>query len=166
MININNNKNTEVREEMKINKQYKYFVVDTCDWLVVSGWEYKEDALDHLDELLEGTMTAVSGDYKVYTAKYLKTLNSDYNNGIDRNPFDPANWKGHSEDNSLDNSFKIDITPSWGYVAKSLLALIQINYKADINKADYKALKEQLTQMSQVADAHVKEQRQTMKGVK
>ena len=51
-----------------------------------------------------------------------------------------------------DNTFEIDITPSWGYVAKSLLALIQINYKADINKADYKALKEQLTQMSQVAD--------------
>ena len=61
-----------------------------------------------------------------------------------------------------DNTFEIDITPSWGYVAKSLLALIQINYKADVNKADYKALKEQLTQMSQVADAHVKEHRQTM----
>ena len=56
---------------MNINKNYKYFVVDTCDWLVVSGWEYKEDALDHLDELLEGIATAVTGDYKIYTTRYL-----------------------------------------------------------------------------------------------
>ena len=69
---------------MNINKNYKYFVVDTCDWLVVSGWEYKEDALDHLDELLEGITTAVTGDYKIYTTRYL--------NNKDINPFNDKNW--------------------------------------------------------------------------
>jgi hypothetical protein len=69
---------------MNINKNYKYFVVDTCDWLVVSGWEYKEDALDHLDELLEGIATAVTGDYKIYTTRYLNNKNI--------NPFNNKNW--------------------------------------------------------------------------
>jgi len=69
---------------MKINREYKYFVVDTCDWLIVSGWEYKEDALENLDDLLEGWSTAVTGDYKIYTARHL--------NSKDINPFNPNNW--------------------------------------------------------------------------
>ena len=68
---------------MKYNKkEYKYFVIDLNDNLVHSGWEFKEDALDILDELLEGLYTAITSDYKIYTKKYLKNkiyLNNNNN---------------------------------------------------------------------------------------
>ena len=75
-----------------INPDYKYFVVDTCDWLIVSGWEYKGDALDHLDELLEGMSTAVTGDYRVYSARYLKSLSKSSESKLMIDPFNPDNW--------------------------------------------------------------------------
>ena len=82
---------------MKINRNYKYFVVDTCDWLVVSGWEYKEDALENLDDLLEGMSTAVTGDYKIYTARYL--------NSKDINPFNSDNWITNDYFDKKDNDY-------------------------------------------------------------
>tara|TARA_R110002020_G_scaffold115516_1_gene265548 strand:- start:245 stop:466 length:222 start_codon:yes stop_codon:yes gene_type:complete len=64
-------------------KEYKYYVIDLNDNLIHSAWEYKEDALDVLDELLEGITTAVTSDYKIYSKRYL-------NNKINLN--DNNNW--------------------------------------------------------------------------
>jgi len=91
---------------MKINREYKYFVVDTCDWLIVSGWEYKEDALENLDDLLEGMSTAVTGDYKIYTARYL--------NSKDINPFNPDNWISNDYYDKKDNDYDCGVCEDTG----------------------------------------------------
>ena len=65
---------------MNINKLYKYFVV--CKNTIISGWEFKEDATDHKNDLEIISYLK----YKVYTASHLKfKLKIDpynYNNWI------------------------------------------------------------------------------------
>tara|TARA_Y100001937_G_scaffold2912_1_gene3789 strand:- start:1583 stop:1807 length:225 start_codon:yes stop_codon:yes gene_type:complete len=68
---------------MKYNKkEYKYYVIDLNDNLIHSGWYYRDDALEALDELLEGIATAVTSDYMIYSKIYLKNkidLNNNNN---------------------------------------------------------------------------------------
>ena len=75
---------------MKINTEYKYFVLNADSGLIVAGNEYKEDALEVRDEFNED-VPYPNNIYKVHTAVYLKRL------GIDA--FNPENWthKHHIE---------------------------------------------------------------------
>ena len=58
------------------NKDYKFFVCDTYDGLdIISGWEYKEDAKDSLNDELEICEDLFYNvELKVYTRKYLNNL--------------------------------------------------------------------------------------------
>ena len=62
--------------ELLNNKDYKYFVVDTLDGLkILSGWEYREDALDDMKEFKdELDYNCINADLKVYTRRYLKSI--------------------------------------------------------------------------------------------
>ena len=65
-----------------INLEYKYFIFDTEHNVIVGGNEYKDDAIDCMDEFNDECYCAV---FKVYTAKHL----------IDRkdiNPYNVSNW--------------------------------------------------------------------------
>ena len=67
---------------MKINKEYKYFVICTESHLIVAGNEFKEDAFDVMDELNEDYYSPL---YRVCTASYI-------NNRLNINPFNSDNW--------------------------------------------------------------------------
>ena len=93
---------------MKYNKkEYKYYVVNINDNLIVSGWEHKEDALDHLDELLEGITTAVTSDYKIYSFNYLQAMKETYLDHIDVNNND--HWEQNINKKQDDLNVVIDI---------------------------------------------------------
>jgi|TARA_R100000501_G_C2545871_1_gene62662 hypothetical protein len=51
-------------------------------------------------------------------------------------------------------TFEIDMTPSWGFVAELILAMLDCN--TNINSKTRHNVKMQLEDMSRVADAHVK----------
>ena len=61
---------------------YKYFVFNTEDQIIIAGNEYKEDALDVCDEANELYYSPL---YRVYTASYLQ-------NRKQVNPYDYNNW--------------------------------------------------------------------------
>ena len=75
------------------NKNYKFYVYNTETKQVYSGWEYKEDAQDHIDEIKDEyrAMKEEEGDrlildrkmmngFKIYTRKYvLNNLCMDLN---------------------------------------------------------------------------------------
>ena len=58
------------------NKSYSFFVCDILDGLkILSGWEYKDDALDSLKEQEEGyEYLKKDSKLKVYTRTYLKMI--------------------------------------------------------------------------------------------
>ena len=64
------------------NPEYKYFVFNTEDQIIVAGNEYKEDAEDVCDELNDLYYSPL---YRVYTASYLQTRKQI-------NPHDFNNW--------------------------------------------------------------------------
>ena len=68
---------TKQENEVLSNKDYKYFVVDIIEGLdILSGWEYKEDALDSMNELKEELeYNTINEELKVYTRRYLNTIN-------------------------------------------------------------------------------------------
>ena len=68
---------------MKINTEYKYFVLCTDSNMIIAGNEYKEDAVDVACEFNEDTYYPCN-IFRVYTAVYLKRL------GIDA--FNHENW--------------------------------------------------------------------------
>ena len=72
---------------MKINNDYKWFVVHTEDYTIYSGWEYKEDALESLNDLSEIGETM----YSVFSASYIQSRSI----GID--PYDFKNWSGYED---------------------------------------------------------------------
>ena len=62
----NNNSNTPKKYN---NPDYRYYVVHTENYKIHSGWEYKDDAHDQLNELSDEGQTM----YSVYTARHLKS---------------------------------------------------------------------------------------------
>ena len=58
------------------NKEYKFFVCNVIEGLeVLCGWEYKEDALDDMNELKEVyEFNCINEELKVYTKRYINTL--------------------------------------------------------------------------------------------
>ena len=59
-----------------------------------------------------------------------------------------------------EKKFKIDMTPSWGFVARSILALLDYNTNINTSKIAKKHntrqnIKSQLDDMSRVADLYV-----------
>ena len=56
---------------------------------------------------------------------------------------------------------QVDMTPSWGFVAELILAMLDCN--TNIDSKTRHNIKIQLTDMSRVADAHVKLQREESK---
>ena len=62
------------------NKDYSFFVVHTRndEIEILSGWEYKEDAIDDMNELKEVYLDSFPIDFypflKVYTKRYINTL--------------------------------------------------------------------------------------------
>ena len=54
----------------------------------------------------------------------------------------------------MSKKFEVDITPSWGFVAESILALLDCN--EDISGYSRTYIKSQLSDMSRVADLYVK----------
>ena len=60
------------------NKNYAFFVCDILNgFKILSGWEYKEDALDHQKELIqdfENGFKWSKDSFKVYTRRHLNTL--------------------------------------------------------------------------------------------
>ena len=68
---LNNNQLQEFN-----NKDYEYFVCDIYDGLdIISGWEYKEDARDSLNDELEICEDLnYNVELKVYTRRYLNNL--------------------------------------------------------------------------------------------
>ena len=78
-----NNEKIELNEGLQLennlnafNNDYKYFVCDIYDGLqILSGWEYKEDALDDLGDTEEtADYCNYNCELKVYTRRYLETL--------------------------------------------------------------------------------------------
>jgi len=69
---------TEAKEKKINQKDYAFYVFNIKINKINSGWEFKEDANEAIEEL-EGS------DFKVYTKKYLLSK------GI--NPDDNINWK-------------------------------------------------------------------------
>lgn len=55
---------------------YKFFVVNTIDGIeTISGWEYKEDAIDSMNDLKEEfDYNNINEELKIYTKRHLKTL--------------------------------------------------------------------------------------------
>lgn len=66
---------------MSINKEYKYFVCCVDSDLIVGGYQFKDDAIECMDEFNDECYLP---QYKVYTARYLN------NKGCD--PFNLDNW--------------------------------------------------------------------------
>ena len=66
---------------MKINNEYKYFVVCTESYMIMAGNEYKEDAIDVMDEMNDMYYSPL---YTVYTASHI-------NNRLNINPYDVSN---------------------------------------------------------------------------
>ena len=62
-----------------INLEYKWFVFDTEHDIICAGNEYRDDAIDVMDEANE-----LMPCYRVYSAKYLISK--------DINPYDINNW--------------------------------------------------------------------------
>jgi len=58
------------------NKDYAFFVCDTIEGLeILSGWEYKEDAIDDMLETKERyDFLCCNEGLKVYTRRHLNTL--------------------------------------------------------------------------------------------
>ena len=67
--------------KMKINTNYKYFVYCMDADLVVSGYEYKEDAIDCMDEFNDECYIP---QFRVYTSRYLISKGC--------NPYRSNNW--------------------------------------------------------------------------
>ena len=65
-----------------INLEYKYFVLDADHNVIVAGYEYKDDAIDCMDDFNDECVCPV---FKVYTAQYLI-------NQKNINPYDTSNW--------------------------------------------------------------------------
>ena len=53
-----------------------------------------------------------------------------------------------------EKKFKIDMTPSWGFVAELILAML--DYNTNIDSKTITIIKGQLVDMSRVADLYVK----------
>ena len=51
-----------------MNNEYKYYVFNTIDNLIFSGWEFKEDSIDSLKEVKE----VIDSNFKIYTKSYLE----------------------------------------------------------------------------------------------
>jgi len=58
-----------------------------------------------------------------------------------------------------DKKFEIDMTPSWGYIAELILAMLDCN--TNIDSKTRHNIKLQLTDMSRVADLYVKLAKET-----
>ena len=58
------------------NEEYKFFVVDTLEgYNILSGWDYKEDALDSMNEFKdELDYNCINSELKVYTRRYLESI--------------------------------------------------------------------------------------------
>ena len=58
---------------------YKFFVVNTIDGIeTISGWEYKEDAIDSMNDLKEEfDYNNINEELKIYTRRHIKTLLRD-----------------------------------------------------------------------------------------
>ena len=67
-----------------VNPDYRYFVVNRTTRVIVSGWEYRDDAVLSRDEFNEMSP-------KTYKVIRLSTL-SNRLVGYPMNPFDSANW--------------------------------------------------------------------------
>tara|TARA_R100001594_G_C3897067_1_gene229907 strand:+ start:292 stop:510 length:219 start_codon:yes stop_codon:yes gene_type:complete len=67
---------------MKINNEYKYFVICNESHMIVAGNEFKDDAMDVMDELNDEYYSPL---YKTYTASYII-------NKLNINPFNSNNW--------------------------------------------------------------------------
>ena len=60
-----------------MDNQYNYYVFNTIDNKIFSGWEFKEDSIDSLKEVKE----VISSNFKIYTKSYLQNnLQIDTNN--------------------------------------------------------------------------------------
>ena len=68
---------------LKKNK-YSFFLVHTVTKKIAEGFEYKDDAIDRIKELLDESDNALKGKLKVYTKIGLKKLDID--------PNDDSNW--------------------------------------------------------------------------
>ena len=69
----------------EVNSDYRWFVVNKMTGKIVSGWEYKDDAIDSRNEFNEW---GNGMQYKVMSVRQL--CNSYYMSGS--NPFDSVNW--------------------------------------------------------------------------
>ena len=49
-------------------------------------------------------------------------------------------------------SFKVDMTPTWGFIAELIMTMLDINTNINNKPETRKNIKEQLIHMSQVAD--------------
>ena len=76
----------------KINKDYTHFIVDTNRMKIVDGYEYKEDAIEIMQDIKEDYKRLIQAhripQLKVYTIKYLTAKNI--------NPFNINNWSNLS----------------------------------------------------------------------
>ena len=75
-----------------VNPDYRYFVVNRTTRVIVSGWEYRSDAKDSMNEFNE-----ISDSYivvKFNTSNYSDDYITIVTNAIvfRINPFDSANW--------------------------------------------------------------------------
>ena len=69
-----------------VNPDYTHFVMNKMTGVIVSGWEWKEDAQVSCDEFNESVECGKMrlGNYKVLSARWIRT--------IGKNPFDSAYW--------------------------------------------------------------------------
>ena len=61
-----------------MNNNYKYYVFNTIDNRIFSGWEFKEDALESCNDIKEFNIAInsinkiMNAGYKIYTKSYLE----------------------------------------------------------------------------------------------
>lgn len=90
---------TKQNKQTYNNKDYKYFVVDTINNVIISGWEYIEDAREsQLDEVNCTT---------VYTRRYVDVLIKQYNKAREDYKNTLESYYGYKLDNKdVDKSFR------------------------------------------------------------
>ena len=75
----------------KVNPDYRYFVVNKMTGKIVSGWEYKEDAVDSMNEFNDDVNARVDAleFNQTYSKKMYKVCTANQYHGM---AFDSAYW--------------------------------------------------------------------------
>ena len=82
--------------QFTVNPDYRYFVLNLSTGKIVSGWEYRSDAVDSMNEFNDPSFTEKK--YKVYMdhsmyRPFLTDITYDEGYRLSHiNPFDSANW--------------------------------------------------------------------------